>query len=331
VFVFSLHAPFACIGFFALFMHGSGDEFGDLEGSELTEVVFIGSVVIAVLFFLFTKIRELEVDQRQSKFGTNFIFLSVKYSDSDYIPPGSFFNLYASADSYMSIFHCHSFPVFSTRNSRIVFLIKCRNKSNWKRSSSFTSRLGRDKPPCVRLQGPFQGLVSSFILSLNSVSNNRTPKCIFLCGWDSGFASVFSLLEYFQEKAKVHNIHSIACMFSKISDENVRDGVHNHVDHLVHEWDWEIPLSIIESDKIDDFNIMTSHHDTLLLEGMDKSKWQKMFPFREIWFAEKTRDEGINVAPRSWTMERKVLYFCGDNFKHELFPEPKWQTFVESS
>ena len=47
-------------------------------------------------------------------------------------------------------------------------------------------------------------------------------------------------------------------------------------------------------------------------------------------FVERNRD-GIKVGTRSSITDSRVLYFCGEHFRHELFPEPKWQTFVESS
>ena len=145
--VFSSHAPFAILGFIALFIHGRDNILGDQLGSQLCEAVFIISVITFVLFFLFARVHELEVDQRRTKFSNSFVLLSLKYNDSSYVPPGSFFNIYASTDSYMSIFHGHSFSVFSTQDSRIVFLIQCRTEFGGKHGSSFTSRLVHDKYP----------------------------------------------------------------------------------------------------------------------------------------------------------------------------------------
>jgi len=325
---FSLHTPLACLGLIALFIHGREKHLGSNLASHLCLITFTTCIVVFTFFCFFSRIHELEVDQRGSVFGPDFILLTVKYHDSNYIPPGSFFNLYASTDSYMSVFHSHSFPVFSTRNSRIVFLIRCRNRKDRKKSS-FTSRFYDDNPSCVRVQGPFKGLASSFLLSLNPAANRNIYNSIFLCGWNAGFASVMSLLEYFHHHAPEHYVQSITCLFSNIPD--VRDDILLFVERLVKEWAWDIPLTIIESDSIEDLSIVAGIEDKTFLFGMDESNWQELFPHSKIWFAQKKKSDMRLVYNSLTLIVDRVLYVSGADLKYELFREPKWRTFVEAS
>eukprot|EP00026_Physarum_polycephalum_P002981 Phypoly_transcript_02990.p1 GENE.Phypoly_transcript_02990~~Phypoly_transcript_02990.p1 ORF type:complete len:792 (+),score=81.78 Phypoly_transcript_02990:69-2444(+) len=323
---FSFHVPLACVGFIAFFLHGNQGCLGDALASSWCQGVFMVSISVAIFFFIFARPRELEVD-RHSEFGKKFVLLSVKYLYSQHVPPGAFFNIYGSTDSYVSIFHCHSFPVMSTRNSRITFLIQCCEGTGTR--SSFTSRLSRDKPSSIRVQGPFKGPASSFLLSLNSPKNNKTPKCMFLCGLTGGFASVFSLLEYFKENIQTHNLQSVTCMFLKISEDNVRAELHMYVYNLVQEWDAEIPLTLIETDDKLSLKILQESYAELVQPGVRITRVQELFPHCQIWLAEKNSENGI-VERRRLGIVDKAMYFCGNDFQHELFPEPQWQVFVES-
>lgn len=140
-FTFFLHIPFACLGFVAFFVHGYSQLLGSPLGSQICVFVFIFSIAIFFLFFVVARIKTLQVDRTNTKIGTTYIYLVLKYPDSQYLPPGSFFNLFAISRSFASIFHCHSFPAFNTKNlagktTQIAFLIR-RNED----PHSFTSKL----------------------------------------------------------------------------------------------------------------------------------------------------------------------------------------------
>ena len=70
------------------------------------------------------------------------------------------------------------------------------------------------KPPSLRLQGPFQGTVSSFISYLSSV---QAPIDLYLCGWDAGLANIFSILEYLKVFSPTHHPPICKPSFSIIS------------------------------------------------------------------------------------------------------------------
>ena len=103
-FAMSLHLPLACIGYFAFFIHGSTGKIGGAYGDILILALFITSLSIFGGFSLAVRIRELEVDH-SSVFGKKYLFLVLKYSDSHSIAPGATFNIYASSDLYLSLFH----------------------------------------------------------------------------------------------------------------------------------------------------------------------------------------------------------------------------------
>lgn len=147
--LFFLHIPFSCVGFVAFFVHGYSHILGASTGSQICGLTFTFSVAIFFLFFILNRINTLEVDQTNTEIGNTFIYLVMKYPDSQYLPPGSFFNLFAISRSYASIFHCHSFPVFNTKNlelknSQLAFLIR-RNQD----SHSFTSELASNTYPSL--------------------------------------------------------------------------------------------------------------------------------------------------------------------------------------
>jgi hypothetical protein len=104
-------------------------------------VLFIFCVCIYALFSLIYPLRRLKVGntvwepaQREER----YIFLELYYPNSNLIPPGSFFNIYTPATSNLAFFHGHPFPVCSSRNNRVTFLIQCRKSYDY---SSFTEKL----------------------------------------------------------------------------------------------------------------------------------------------------------------------------------------------
>ena len=71
---------------------------------------------------------------------------------------------------------------------------------------------------------------------------------------------ISSLLIFIQQdNAQAHNIQSMTCMFSRIDAVLVREEVHRCIELLVHEWFWEIPLTIIESQDLDELSRMTGN------------------------------------------------------------------------
>jgi hypothetical protein len=125
-----LHIPFALVSFVILIIH---------TNTGLFLGIFFAAALSVVVFYLLAPLRKLEVDRR-SIFGEQFIFLILKFNDSKYIRPGSFFNIAASSNSLLSFFHCHSFSVLSSQSSEVMFLIRRSTNRN-----SFTSRLALDK------------------------------------------------------------------------------------------------------------------------------------------------------------------------------------------
>ena len=216
--VSALHFPLACIGFFGLVAHTY--QITLPFGTYLALVSFVSCLVIFAIFFFFNPIQPMDVNIQETVWlsGKNkYSFLVVNYNNSNSIPPGSFFLIYSNQQSNLSHFHAHSFPVFSSQDSRISFLVHCRVREH-SRDISFTQRLSigkyptsllprsplvlpllisfaltMSKPSSLRLQGPFPGTVSSFINFLSSVN---TPIDVYLCGWDAGLANIFSILEY---------------------------------------------------------------------------------------------------------------------------------------
>jgi hypothetical protein len=240
---FSSHLPFAALGFAAFFGHGHQRILGSAIREEVTVVIFIGCASVYAIFFFFNPVHSFEVDKAKSYWAKGvrkeqFMLLVVKYNDSHLLPPGSFFNIYNNDDSFLAYFHGHPFSVFSTKNKQLAFLVHCRASSR-ERHSSFTERLYQGKYrtySCyfclfslllccfvfgffflipnrdmermyLKLQGPFKGPANSFVHYLASV---QTASTVYLCGWNSGFASVFSLLEHLKV---LFNFYSISYLF----------------------------------------------------------------------------------------------------------------------
>ena len=166
--VSALHFPFACTAFLALAAHtgpfnddSSGDDSG-LSSSSIEDdipfstfssyfviAIFVIGLTIYALFFFFHPIAPMDVNKYQTVWlsGSNkFSFLVVNYRNSSSIPPGSFFLIYANHHSNLSYFHAHSFPVFSSQNGRISFLIRCQIAQD-EDQISFTQRLSLGKYP----------------------------------------------------------------------------------------------------------------------------------------------------------------------------------------
>jgi hypothetical protein len=150
IFPFS-HLLLACIGFSAFFLHGFQQILGDPIGDYLILGVFLTSVAIYALFIFVSKMRQLGVNHHLSYFGDlenpQYMFLVVEYANSNTVPPGSFFMIYSNANSSISLFHGHPFPVFSSRDRKLTFLIQCRSTHEGSNRASFTTKLAMDLYP----------------------------------------------------------------------------------------------------------------------------------------------------------------------------------------
>eukprot|EP00026_Physarum_polycephalum_P002760 Phypoly_transcript_02768.p1 GENE.Phypoly_transcript_02768~~Phypoly_transcript_02768.p1 ORF type:complete len:844 (+),score=87.65 Phypoly_transcript_02768:131-2662(+) len=297
----ALHLPLSCAGFVALFLHGNDNLLRRHDGSVLSLSVFVASIGMILLYFVSVRIRTLDLATVEQS--DEYILLVLKYNDSQYIIPGSFFNIYATPPSYISLFHSHSFPVFSTSDSQIAFLI--RKNSDTK---SFTSNLMLGNPKSFRVQGPFKGPARSFI---HAITSKNFRKCIFMVGWQAGFANVFSLLEYFKNaKQKRLNVDSINCMFLRINDDTIRTTIHTYIQNLTDDWPWDTPLSIIEATSEDQLQIMTNldNHIRWHQNGLSEAKLREFFPDNEIWFSVKNDDLPQNEDSESLhTESREIL------------------------
>eukprot|EP00026_Physarum_polycephalum_P017495 Phypoly_transcript_18740.p1 GENE.Phypoly_transcript_18740~~Phypoly_transcript_18740.p1 ORF type:complete len:148 (+),score=15.07 Phypoly_transcript_18740:75-518(+) len=98
------------------------------------------------------------------------------------------------------------------------------------------------------MQGPFQGVASSFINFLSSV---HTPIDVYLCGWDTGLATIFSILETLKDNISAYNVRSICCLFNAIRELDIARKAHSHISDLVQEWQSPIVLTIVESEDCD--------------------------------------------------------------------------------
>ena len=149
--VSSLHFPFTCLGFLGLVAHSYNLIFP--FGTYFVLATFIVCLMIYGVFFFFNPIQPMMVDGDETVWlsGKNeYSFLVVNYNNSNTIPPGSFFLIYSNQRSNLSHFHAHSFPVFSSTNQRISFLVHCRIPE-YSNDTSFTQRLSIVKYPTLPL------------------------------------------------------------------------------------------------------------------------------------------------------------------------------------
>lgn len=138
-----LHFPFACIACFALFTHSTSNASLYAFASNFVLAIFVACLLLHSLFFFFNPILPMHVNNSETVWlSTNnkqFSLLVVNFDNSSVIPPGSFFLIYANQNSHLSYFHAHAFPVFSTQNKTISFLLQCRVDNSF--LLSFTQRL----------------------------------------------------------------------------------------------------------------------------------------------------------------------------------------------
>lgn len=143
----ALHLPFSLLFFVTLFGHG----FEKVLGAPLGDYMVVGMFAICagsfIIFVFAVPMSRKEVDFKRSVWGDvirekedHFMLVAVKYGSSSSIPPGSFFNIYASYGTSLSYVHAHPFPVFSTKNGSLVFLIQCRQAQR-EEHTSFTQQL----------------------------------------------------------------------------------------------------------------------------------------------------------------------------------------------
>ena len=92
-----LHFPFVGIGFIALFAHAFTSEFP--FGTNFVLWSFVACLAIYSVFFFFNPIHPMDVNQYETVWlgeENKFSFLVVNYHNSNSIPPGSFFLIYAN-------------------------------------------------------------------------------------------------------------------------------------------------------------------------------------------------------------------------------------------
>lgn len=126
-----LHFPLACIAFFGLFAHATKTV--EPFGTNFVLVTFITCLIIYAIFFFFNPIQPMDINKTETTWyqeKTKFAFLVINCHNSGQIPPGSFFLIYSNNNSNLSHFHAHAFPVFSSKNQRITFLIRTRTSKH---------------------------------------------------------------------------------------------------------------------------------------------------------------------------------------------------------
>jgi len=331
----TLHFPFACVGLVGLFSHIFKPTVFPLA-TYFVLSIFCTCLTIYTLFFFFSLIQPLPVNKSGTVWqcGSNkFAFIVVDYHNSSSIPPGSYFLIYSPQDSNLSYFHAHSFPVFSSRNRRVAFLVHTRiSKSS--NHISFTEQLSQIKPTTLRLQGPFQGAVSSFF---NYLSCTNAPADIYLCGWDSGLSNVFSILEHFKDNSHLYKIRSINCLFNAITDQAVTHHTHSYMNNLVREWqNLTTTVTIIEAEYCNlDYIQCMAERLPFANKTAAMSNWRTLFPNRACWLIMKDLQNFDYYTPSpvkrcNTTYSHKVLYFCGSDFQTDKFPFGEWRSFVEA-
>jgi hypothetical protein len=140
-----LHFPLACLTCLTLYLHSSNTPPNYPFASYLVASTLITGLIIHGMFFYFNPIQPMHVNKSETVWlyeENLFTFLVVNYHNSSVIPPGSFYLIYSNQDSHLKYFHAHSFPVFSSQNRRISFLVHCRVLPD-SNQISFTQRLSQ--------------------------------------------------------------------------------------------------------------------------------------------------------------------------------------------
>eukprot|EP00026_Physarum_polycephalum_P002762 Phypoly_transcript_02770.p1 GENE.Phypoly_transcript_02770~~Phypoly_transcript_02770.p1 ORF type:complete len:861 (+),score=101.91 Phypoly_transcript_02770:132-2585(+) len=333
-FLSSLHFPFACITFFGLFSHSSSSPDYPF-GTYFVLASFITCFLVYSLFFFFNPVQPLDVDQRETVWlrkNSSYSFLVVNYDDCSVTPPGSFFLIYSPQKSNLAHFHAHPFPVFSSRNRRLAFLVHGRISS----PPSFTQRLSLEKPYLLNVQGPFQGAASSFISYLSSL---HSPTDVYLCGWNAGLANIFSILEFLKDNALSYEIKSICCLFNAIHEPAITRKTHAYINNVVREWQNSTMVTIIESENCDlDYIHYMAERPAFANKDAAMNFWRKRFCNRTRWLVMRDIQDFSDVhnpyecfpAVRRDMYGQKILYFCGSGFESEKFHYGEWRPFVET-
>eukprot|EP00026_Physarum_polycephalum_P001865 Phypoly_transcript_01868.p1 GENE.Phypoly_transcript_01868~~Phypoly_transcript_01868.p1 ORF type:complete len:584 (+),score=139.95 Phypoly_transcript_01868:1295-3046(+) len=252
-FLCSLHIPCSFLGMALLFVH-QFDESKVLENRLF--VAFILSCLICLIlhssFLIFHPLHSAQLDLFESEYGpkkSKLLFLVVHFHKP--CPPGAFFLLYSASDSHLNYFHARPIHAFSSKNRRLTFLVESASDNG--RTLLFSHHLAHGKAESIYLQGPFvDGTVSAF---MDYVQSTPADIDVYLCGWNSGFSKVFSILESLKEIWPSTNIRKISCMFNIIPDKEVSNRVHTTINRLVSDWKSTIPVTIVESTNTDLRNI----------------------------------------------------------------------------
>lgn len=203
--VSSFHLPFAFLGFMGMFAHAHGSL--DFPfGTYFVLTIFAACAAVYTLFFFFNPIQPMEVNVEETVWQSDsnkFLFLVLNYDNSASTPPGSFYLLYDTKDSNLSYFHAHPFPVFSSRNRQLVFLVRCRIPTHPERLS-FTQRLSLGKYPL--LQSTI--LVCAYFWSKSCPRNAENLNFYYICAtfstfFDSNYASNFTHPRSFPRDSKL--------------------------------------------------------------------------------------------------------------------------------
>ena len=160
----TLHFPFACIAFSGLLTHVLNPDIIPYS-IFVVLITLVACLTIYALFFLINPIQPLDIDRNGTVWltqGGEYSFLVVNCDVRKSIPPGSFFLIYANQQSMLSNFHAHAFPVFSSHNNRISFLIRCRIPPKADQLS-FTQRLSLGEYPPLPPPTPLY-LLSVYLL-----------------------------------------------------------------------------------------------------------------------------------------------------------------------